>query len=80
MNNNIKKYYDLNTILFFSISWVLFAARTTKGVVRLSSSERALIKLPDNVKEILVGILLGDALIPSGARGVCIVKKQSWFF
>jgi len=41
----------------------LFAARYTKGIKRLSSVERALITIPDYVKEILVGILLGDGYI-----------------
>jgi len=40
---------------------VLFAARSTKGITRLSPTERASIKLPDEVKEVLIGILLGDA-------------------
>ena len=39
------------------------AARSTKGITRLSFSERASIKLPDEVKEILIGILLGYAHI-----------------
>lgn len=42
---------------------VLRAFRSTKGIERLSLSERALIKLPLETKEILVGILLGDAHI-----------------
>lgn len=42
---------------------VLQAAHSTKGIKRLSFSERASIKLPDEVKEILIGILLGDAHI-----------------
>jgi len=42
---------------------VLFAARSTKGIQRLSSAERALITMPDDVKDTLVGILLGDAHI-----------------
>jgi hypothetical protein len=42
---------------------VLFPARSTKGITRLSFSERALIELPDQVKEVLIGILLGDAHI-----------------
>lgn len=55
---------------------VLFAARSTKGITRLSPTERAAIKLPDEVKEVLIApaaalrrlepaalrILLGDAL------------------
>ena len=36
---------------------------STKGVPRLSSADRALIIMPDEIKEILVGILLGDALV-----------------
>ena len=40
-----------------------FSTRAGRGLSRLSSAERGLIKLPDNVKEILVGILLGDAHI-----------------
>ena len=42
---------------------MLFSARSTKGVTRLSSSDRALVTLPDEVKEVLIGILLGDAHI-----------------
>lgn len=41
----------------------MLAARSTKGIGRLSSSERAQIVLPGEVKEVLVGILLGDAHI-----------------
>lgn len=37
--------------------------RSTKGIKRLSSSERGLIKLPDEVKEVLIGILLGDGFM-----------------
>lgn len=64
MNVNIYKTKDFsfNIIpLCFSASPVLL--RSTKGVKRLSSSERALIEFSDEVKEILVGILLGDAHI-----------------
>jgi hypothetical protein len=42
---------------------MFFAARSTKGVTRLSSSERILITVPDYIKDILVGVLLGDAYI-----------------
>lgn len=41
----------------------MYATRSTKGIVRLSSKERALITLPDQVKDVLIGILLGDAHI-----------------
>lgn len=37
--------------------------RSTKGIKRLSYSERASIELPGEVKEILIGILLGDGHI-----------------
>lgn len=40
---------------------VLYVARSTKGVTRLSPYERASIILPDQVKDVLIGILLGDA-------------------
>jgi hypothetical protein len=44
-------------------SLVVQAARSTKGILRLSPNERALIKLSDEVQEILVGIILGDGHI-----------------
>jgi len=37
--------------------------RSTKGIVRLSSAERTLVLISDEIKDILVGILLGDAHI-----------------
>jgi hypothetical protein len=42
---------------------MFFAARSTKGVTRLSSAERILITIPDYIKDILVGVLLDDAHI-----------------
>jgi len=54
---------DLFPLMFFIYTKVLLAARSTKGVTRLSPSERTAIKLPDEIKDILVGILLGDAHI-----------------
>jgi len=36
---------------------ILYTARSTKSVTRLSSAERALITIPDETKDILVGIL-----------------------
>lgn len=44
-----------------SASLVLYAARSTKGILRLSSADRALVTIPDDLKDVLVGILLGDA-------------------
>lgn len=46
-----------------SAGLVLYAARSTKGILRLSSADRALVTMPDDIKEVLVGILLGDAHI-----------------
>lgn len=46
-----------------SASLVLYAARSTKGILRLSSADRALVSIPEDLKEVLVGILLGDAHI-----------------
>jgi len=36
---------------------------STKGIPRLSSADRALVTIPDDIRDILVGILLGDAHI-----------------
>ena len=66
---------------------MLFSARSTKGITRLSSSERALITLPDEVKDVLIGILLGDAHIvrrtpTSNSRlvyGQTAVKHKEYF-
>lgn len=55
-------------------SLVLFAARSTKGITRLSPTVRASIKLPDEVKDVLIGILLGDTHICG------IVVKRLVFF
>lgn len=49
--------YDLSSSL------VLTNKRSTKGIKRLSSSERKLITIPNDIKDVLVGILLGDAHI-----------------
>lgn len=38
-------------------------AHSTKGIIRLSSAERALIMIPNDTKDVLIGILLGDAHI-----------------
>lgn len=46
-----------------SASLVLYAARSTKGILRSSSADRALVSIPEDLKEVLVGILLGDAHI-----------------
>jgi hypothetical protein len=46
-----------------SASLVIYAARSTKGILRLSSVDRALVTIPDDLKDVLVGILLGDGLV-----------------
>jgi hypothetical protein len=50
---------NLSCILLFICSQVFFAARSTKGITRLSpephgATERNAIKLPDEVKEIFI--------------------------
>jgi hypothetical protein len=47
----------------FYATRVLYASRSTKGVTPLSPYETAIIILPDEVKDVLIGILLGDAHI-----------------
>jgi hypothetical protein len=42
---------------------MFFAVRSTIGVTRLFSAERILISIPDYIKDILMGVLLGDAQI-----------------
>ena len=41
----------------------MYAARSTKGITRLSSAERVLITIPNGIKDVLGGILLGDGHI-----------------
>jgi len=36
---------------------------STKGIPRLSSADRALVTIPNDIRDILVGILLGDSLV-----------------
>jgi hypothetical protein len=57
--------YNVKSILCLTSSLVINRnySRSTKGIKRLSSEERSLITIPDNVKEILIEILLGDAHI-----------------
>nr|QJT58523.1 GIY-YIG endonuclease [Fusarium asiaticum]QJT58799.1 GIY-YIG endonuclease [Fusarium asiaticum]QJT58909.1 GIY-YIG endonuclease [Fusarium asiaticum]QJT59514.1 GIY-YIG endonuclease [Fusarium asiaticum]QJT60398.1 GIY-YIG endonuclease [Fusarium asiaticum] len=67
---------DLSSIILFIYSRVLFAARSTKGIIRLSPSERAAVKLPDESKEVLIGILLGDGQVNSFDNALSIVVKR----
>ena len=46
-----------------AISVFIHRRFSTKGIPRLSSADRALIIIPDEIKDIIVGILLGDAHI-----------------
>jgi hypothetical protein len=52
--------YDIYDL---SASLVTINKGSTKGVSRLSSSERKQILMPDDIKDVLIGILLGDAHI-----------------
>ena len=47
--------------LFYSL--VTNNKRSTEGISRLSSAQRKLILMPDDIKDVLIGILLGDAHI-----------------
>lgn len=47
--------------LLILFNLIFFKARSTKGASRLSAKERAFITISEDLKEILVGILLGDA-------------------
>nr|QID41829.1 GIY-YIG endonuclease [Fusarium pseudograminearum] len=67
---------DLSSIILFIYSRVLFATRSTKGIIRLSPSERAAVKLPDESKEVLIGILLGDGQVNSFDNALSIVVKR----
>jgi hypothetical protein len=46
-----------------SASPVINITRSTKGIIRLSAAERKIIVMPDDIKDVLIGILLGDAHI-----------------
>ena len=46
-----------------SASPVINTTRSTKGITRLSAADRKLILMPDDIKDVLIGILLGDAHI-----------------
>jgi hypothetical protein len=65
MSINIYLYNQHNVypIIPLCVGIMFFAARSTKGVTCLSSAERILITIPDYIKDILVGVLLGDAHI-----------------
>jgi hypothetical protein len=53
--------FDQEFSLSFSPS--LWAADSTKGIKRLSQTERARVSIPEEKKDVLVGILLGDGHI-----------------
>jgi hypothetical protein len=42
---------------------IFYAARYTKGIIHLSLTEIALITIPNDIKDVLIGILLGDSHI-----------------
>lgn len=47
-------------MFLFVLLLVIYYAKSTKGVKRLSRDERTSIFLPENVEEVLIGILLSD--------------------
>lgn len=57
--------HDFYLTIPLSASFFPFAAgsTSTKGITRLSSAETALITIPNDIKDILVGILISDAHI-----------------
>lgn len=50
-------------LFIWQLVWFFFATRSTKGISRLTSAERALITIANEIKGVLVGILLADAHI-----------------
>ena len=36
---------------------------STKGIPRLSSAHRALVTIPKDINDVLIGIILGDSLV-----------------
>lgn len=79
---------DFSPLILIVPSLVLQAARSTKGIGHFSTSERALIALPDEVLQGLVGILFGNGFIvrrssTSNSRLVyaqTAVAHKSYFF
>jgi hypothetical protein len=67
MSINIHIYlynqHDFYPIIPLCVGIMFFSARSTKGVTRLSSAERILTTIPDYIKDILVGVLLGDHIV-----------------
>lgn len=55
--------YQFYTYLIMISVLIIHRKYSTKGIKRLSSAERALVTIPSEIKDILVGILLGDAHI-----------------
>lgn len=63
MNNPIQIFDLYSPNYSFLPGLILNQAITTKGIKKLSKAERAKILIPDEVKDVLIGILLGDAHI-----------------
>jgi hypothetical protein len=58
---------------------IIYYAKSTKGVKRLSRDERTSIFLPENVEEVLTGILLSDGHLQqrSLSSNVRLIFNQS---
>ena len=63
LNIYINQHDFKPAIILIWTGLVFYAARSTKGIIRLSSAQRALITIPDDIKDVLIGVLLGDAHI-----------------
>lgn len=70
-NNEDKVHISVKLDLYYHVSFfmpslILMAASSTKGIKRLTKAERAEVELPEEIKDVLVGILLGDGLAQLG--------------
>jgi len=50
------------SFLYFFIS-TLFYAKSTKGIKRLTKEEKAVFYIPNNLRNVIVGIMLSDGHI-----------------
>lgn len=53
----------IDLLFLFFIIYIILFAKSTKGIKRLTKYERTLINIPNNIGEVLVGILLSDGHI-----------------
>ena len=70
--SNIVYFDQSGKYSTLAISVFIHRRFSTKGIPRLSSADRALIIMPDEIKDIIVGIFLGDALVRKIVYGFSI--------